>query len=128
RLRGRLARGPNGLVRLIEEQRLAALLLFLGQLTLAPFLVVLAAPLDGGTLADVVDPALEARERRPHLLVDQPAQERCPRPGDDVGDGVVVAREMAVDGELRVHDPAQAIDLADEPSRPVRELRRIAEE
>src|SRR5213593_1392678 len=119
RPRGRRARRAHRLVRLVEEKRLPSLLLLLGQLALAPLFVVRTAALDGGTRADLVDPALEARERRPHLLVDQPAGERRPRPRDDVGDGVVVAGEMPVRGELGVHDAAESIDLADEPSRAI---------
>src|SRR6266481_3666157 len=68
RPRGRRARRADRLVRLVEQKRLPSLALLLGQLALAPLFVVRTAALDGGTRAHLVDPALEARERRPHLL------------------------------------------------------------
>src|SRR5262249_28390369 len=56
---GRQSGGADLLVRLVEEQLLAPLLLFVTQLALAPFLVELAPSLHRRTGADLVDPALQ---------------------------------------------------------------------
>jgi GST-like protein len=48
---------------------------------------VVAAPLlDGGPRGDLVDPALQAREGRPQLLVDESPEQERPRPRERSGD------------------------------------------